>query len=63
MRHCLDDHREVLIDELAEVLGLEEATEALKRLGLYLGVVVLCKLALDIHELDELGRLGLFHAD
>ena len=32
MRHCLDDHREVLVDELAEVLGLEEASEALERL-------------------------------
>ena len=32
MGHCLDDHREVLVDELAEVLGLEEASEALERL-------------------------------
>lgn len=54
MRHCLDDHREVLIDELAEILGLEEAAEALERLRLHLGVVILSKFALDVHELDEL---------
>ena len=63
MGHCLDDHREVLIDELAEVLCLEEATEALERLRLHLGIVVLSKFALNVNELDELGRLGLLHAD
>ena len=63
MRHCLDDHREVLIDELAEVLRLQEATEALECLCLHLGIVVLSKFALDVNELDELRRLGLFHAD
>ena len=54
MRHCLDDHREVLIDELAEVLRLQEAAEALKRLCLHLGIVILSKFALDVNELDEL---------
>lgn len=63
MRQCLDDHREVLVDELAEVLRLEEGTEALKRLCLHLCVVILSKFALDVDELDELRRLGLLHAD
>jgi len=54
VRHCLDDHREVLIDELAEVLRLDEATEALERLCLHLGIVILSKFALDVNELDEL---------
>ena len=41
MRHRLDDHSQILIDELAEILRLEEATEALECLGLHLGIVVL----------------------
>ena len=41
MSHCLDDHREILVDELAEVVRLEEATEALECLGLHLGIVIL----------------------
>lgn len=41
MSHCLDDHREILVDELAEVVRLEEAAEALECLGLHLGIVIL----------------------